>query len=312
MEAWNRVVLAASALHALVGAACGCPDDEVVTTDREVDLGSWRQKTAVSGTSGETHSYLHLPSQSQYAPAMVLLPGLLFDSRIFVHLEELAERFELFAWNYPEDSPHYTGDQLDLPRLLDDFVATVGIERFVLLGNSLGGFVAMQYFRVEDHRPVDALILVSAQMFDATERDRRRRERMARFMSKRSDEFLLCAIKRMVLRARRHETGPGPENGVFDIFEMKDVAFYREVIGFMGSYDGESGKDLVEAPVLVLHGSEDQLIDVEKTSHTLEFLPQADLVVVEGVAHEGPFSHGDVFSKEILDWYAETLGASSP
>lgn len=303
----ERALALLSLLPAMVG--CGCPADSEVCGTCSVDMGQWTEHTVTSEKTGKTHSYLHHDSEKEDAPVMVMVPGLLFDARFFVNMSGLSEEFELLALHYPDSPDTFTGSQLDLAHVLDDFVQTMDLRDFVLLGNSLGGFVSMQYFRVADEDRVRALVLVSTQVFDPDEKARKKRQRTGKFLKKRSDRFILCTVKKMVQRAKGDHEAPDEQHDVFNIFETKNVAFYRYAIGILADYDGHSGAEHIHVPVLVLHGSDDELAEAENTEHTQDLLPQARMVIIDGAAHEGPFSRGEEFADAVLQWWKNGPGS---
>ncbi len=293
-------------------ASCACPDDEELNGCGEIDLGGWEAGEVVSGATGERYSYLRHASGRQDAPVMILVPGLLFDERIFVNLTDLAQEFTLVAWHMPEDSSLYKGSNGNIADALKDFVDAMGLERIVLAGTSLGGQVCLEFFKIRGDVQVDGLVLVSTSVLDATPRDRRNRIRGGKLLSKRSDRFISCTIKTFALRAKKKMQEDDPQRDVFNIFRMKEMTFFRQVGRGMLSYDGDPGTDLVTCPTLVLHGTEDQLIDVDKTAHTVESIPHARLEIVQGAGHEGVFSEAGTFASLILDWWAEARPAGAP
>jgi pimeloyl-ACP methyl ester carboxylesterase len=294
---------------AAVLAACSCPDEQALAHSADIDWNGWTEKSVTSKATGESYSYLHLPSSRPDAPVMVLVPGLLLDARTYLNAAPLSGEFELVAWDTPEDSSLYGGRHEDMALALKDFLDAMGIRRMVLAGTSLGGIIALEFMKHRGDIEVDALVLIDSQVLDATEKDRRWRIRSSSLMLRCSDRFLGCLIKRMVLDAKEKNVVDDPQHDVFNVFEMRPVSYYRHVSRSLLAYDGDSGARLVTCPTLVLHGSEDALIDVEKTRYTLEFIPQAHLEIVEGAGHDGIFSHADEFVERILDWWRSQGGA---
>jgi pimeloyl-ACP methyl ester carboxylesterase len=300
---WLRLLLSVPA--GALAAFCGCPDEAELAPKAEIDWNGFEEKSVTSKKTGQEYTYLHLGARNPGSPTMVLLPGLLFDSRIYLNVHHLAEKYDLVAWNMPGDSPLYEGGYEDIALSLKDFVDSLELSSFVLAGNSLGGQVAIEFFKHRGETEVEGLVLIDTVMLDATPKDKRNRIRGAKFIARRSDKFIECTVKKAVLRAKKTKDGGEAQTNVFNVFEMKPITFFRQVSRALLDYDGESGAELVTCPTLVLHGSEDQLIDVKKTKYTLEAIPHARLEIVKGAGHEGVFSHGEEFSKRILEWSAE-------
>lgn len=87
---------------------------------------------------------------ADHAPWLVFLPGLSADHRLFdKQLEALAREYNCFVWDAPahgQSRPfalRFTMD--DLSRYLHEIFAAEGIKSPVLIGQSLGGYIAQVY-----------------------------------------------------------------------------------------------------------------------------------------------------------------------
>lgn len=88
---------------------------------------------------------------------LVLLPGLLGDSgSLWQQVEDLGRDHRVIAVDYP-DSPSIPVQLEALARVLDE----VGARRAVLVGQTLGGYLAQAFARAHPER-VEALVLVHA------------------------------------------------------------------------------------------------------------------------------------------------------
>lgn len=99
-------------------------------------------------------------------PALVLLNGFFGDSRAWrPQLEELADEFELVAWDNPgcgeSDDPPAAFRMLDFARVLAAFIDRLGLRRPHVLGLSFGSTLALELYRQRMDLPA-SLILASA------------------------------------------------------------------------------------------------------------------------------------------------------
>ena len=62
----------------------------------------------------------------------------------------------------------------------------------------------------------------------------------------------------------------------------------RQMVAALASPDRTSDLRSVEVPALVLHGAEDPLVDISGGRATAEALPNAELVVIDGMGHDLP------------------------
>lgn len=87
------------------------------------------------------------------APCLVFLPGLTADSRLFEkQLSYFAGRMNCLVWDPPshgESRPFDLEWSLDdMARWLRDILAAKGIDRSVLVGQSMGGFLSQVYLEL--------------------------------------------------------------------------------------------------------------------------------------------------------------------
>jgi pimeloyl-ACP methyl ester carboxylesterase len=197
------------------------------------------------------------------------------------------------AWqNWLEQIPHFSDSHrviaLDLPgfgaspmppweisipaygRFLRDFCERLGLDRCVLVGNSMGGFIATEVAIAEPER-VEQLVLVSAAGITWA---RARREpaamigRVGRAALPLAFRFQLSGIKRPGLRKRAFQ-------GVFDdpgslrrevLWEnlaaaMSSPGYYDAMINLFG-YDIRDRLEEIEKPTLVVWGRNDRVVPV--------------------------------------------------
>ena len=77
----------------------------------------------------------------------------------------------------------------------------------------------------------------------------------------------------------------------------------RQNIAILACGDRTSALSGIKAPTLVIHGSADSLIPVEAGRETARVIPGADLMIIDGMAHDLPtgvwMNIADAISKHI-------------
>jgi pimeloyl-ACP methyl ester carboxylesterase len=203
-------------------------------------------------------------------------------------LEPLASRFRVVLFDNrgigESEAPPgpYTAELMagDAVSVLD----AAGIERAHVVGTSLGGMVA-QALAVEHPERVDRLVLActtpgGTQAFPFPEGTVR----------------LLAAAQRMEpLVALRHfvenALAPGaPEALVEEIYALRvahppDPAGWQAQAAASAAFDGFDRLGDIVAPTLVLHGTEDQVVDVRNAQLLGERIPNARVELLEGTGH---------------------------
>ena len=68
----------------------------------------------------------------------------------------------------------------------------------------------------------------------------------------------------------------------------------------------------ITAPTLVLHGSQDRIVDPSGGRATAAAIPDARLIVIEGMAHDLPQAHISTVVAELSHHFAKAAGPTGP
>ena len=179
-------------------------------------------------------------------------------------------------------------------RLLDAAPAT-----FVLIGFSMGGYVAREAVRQAPHRVAGlALMNTSARPVLAKIAERNRgliqvtKERGFRGLSRkalqkalypdlRQDDDLLREIQEMALR-------------------MGQGAFLRQLA--LERQDGRPSLKDIECPTLVVWSRQDELRSLDEAQELNHGIPHARLEIIENCGHMTPLEQPGVLSQILRDW----------
>lgn len=254
------------------------------TKHERTDLRGWEYCKVSSSDGSFTHRYLRYPSELRDAPAMVFLHGLNLDGRNFLGMRELASRFELYAYNFPEATERYRGDVDDFTALVDDFTTVLNLGAFTLVGVSLGGMIALRYTGA--HRSaVDRLILISTRIPGFTAELREKSHIMADMIAKLEDHKLRWILERLESRHFRN-LSPEQRNLTASVLQPKQIAFYRQVAASMRDYNGRRDAEDLRCPTLLILGTEDVLIPLESHEHFRETVRGIEIELLQGAQHD--------------------------
>lgn len=302
------------ALPGISGCITRCPEEEIKaiaagipdpkTKNKGFDLKQWEYKTVVSETTKETYYYYHLPSKKEGAPVFVLVHGLFLDGRTFLNLDELSSDFELIAPELPQESSFFNGQVEDFPKLIQDFLDALKIERMYLGGVSLGGQIAM-FYMVHPHKTaVDGLALITTDMVK-NEKELKRAKKNARRLLKITDDDdkkMLCLLNK--LSTRKREKADAEEKEVMKIFAIKQPSFYRQVLYTAENMQAPPDLASISAPTLVILGDADDTIPFEGARHLPEHIPGAELKVIKDGGHSSTYLRGPEVSACIKKKFA--------
>ncbi len=239
-------------------------------------------------------------------PAVVLVHGLGSSRRRWRLARQVladagfrALRYDLrgFGESSPADRPHGMEEQVSD---LEYFVDGIPLDRFHLVGHSLGGMIAQRY-AVSHPERVESLVLAST-----TSHNGRRASAFAEAMVLLSERGFDAAFadeqRRPALEhalAEAFPGGPPPLDMLRVGLEEPDPAranAWRACIGF--SVKQELGQ--LKCPVLVMHGSADPLIPFRAGQLIHEAIPHSEWLAEEGAGHSLPTSRADSFNRALV------------
>jgi pimeloyl-ACP methyl ester carboxylesterase len=227
------------------------------------------------------------------APPVVLVHGLTVSSRYMVPLvQSLAPYFPVFAPDLPgfgrSSAPRRV---LDLPGLADALAAwmgATGLERAILVGNSLGCQVIVQTVLRHPHR-ARAIVLVGPTM-DPHGRS------------------ALEQVRRLLIDSVREP----PSSYPILVRDLLAAGVRRTVSTFYaGMADRmESHLPLVRLPALVVRGSRDPIAPQRWVEEAAGLLPAGRLAIVHGAAHAVNYSSPAALAAIVRDFVDRSASPS--
>jgi pimeloyl-ACP methyl ester carboxylesterase len=158
------------------------------------------------------------------------------------------------------------------------------IERAVIAGMSMGGYVALAMAEM-DPRRIGGLALVNSQVYADTDEARAgRREMIKKVRAEGPGAAAQAAIPKLFAAARTNN--PDFQRFAIEGSDKAGVGGLTWALEAMARRPDRS-KILSEAdfPVLILHSSEDRFIPPEKAQQMAELNRDAHLVVIKGAGH---------------------------
>lgn len=225
---------------------------------------------------------------------LVLLHAFPFDSRMWDGVRDLLEPIT------PDQrgggrSPDLVAIADDVLRLLD----ARGIERAVLGGCSMGGYVAMALLRRDASR-VAGLVLADTRAGADTDEARANRLAMAARVEAEGLEWVPDTVAGGLL-------GPAADDAVIGrvrelILDQDPAEVVWAQRAMAARPDSTDVLAQVDVPALVLVGEHDALTPPALARELAGTLRQAEYVELPGVGHLTPLEAPDAFAAAVLDW----------
>ena len=199
-------------------------------------------------------------------------------------------------------APPYSIDQYadDLVALL----AMLGVERAVVCGLSMGGYVALAMLR--RHREVfRGLILTSTRATADTPEAREKRLKLIEFVGEQG----MQALAARQLKAMVGETTFNSRPDVLEAlrFMMAQAPIEGVVGGLRAMADRRDSTDLlagIDFPTLVVSGAEDTFTVPEEMRTLAETIPGSRLEVIQGGGHVCPYEKPAAFNHVVGEYLA--------
>jgi 3-oxoadipate enol-lactonase len=171
----------------------------------------------------------------------------------------------------------------DVLALLDQ----LNIRQCVLIGHSMGGYVALAAYKMFPER-IQAFGLIASQAGADTEEARQNRLNTVEKVLQAGDKGAQVIVDGMLPKLFAKESPPEPEISE----EITKIILGTDVAGIVGALKGmanrpDSNPILPEMniPVLLLAGDQDQIIPAAKAETMASVLPNPTHIVVENAGH---------------------------
>jgi 3-oxoadipate enol-lactonase len=250
-------------------------------------------------------SQLTFDSSGQGDP-VVLIHGFPLTSKMWAHQREnlATHRRRVITPDLPGfgGSPAGARSLDDYANAVREFLDSQGIDRCVLGGFSMGGYVAMALLRSHPDR-VRGLILVDTRAEPDTDEGRKGRYAMA---ERAQAEGKSVVIESLMPRLVADATFNGRADVVHEVLEAEAGATLEGIVDALNAMAVRpSAVDLlpkIAVPTLVVVGKEDALTPPDVAQRMVDAIPDAQLVVVPDAGHMTPMEQPDVVTRAIGEW----------
>jgi pimeloyl-ACP methyl ester carboxylesterase len=261
------------------------------------DLQGWEYLTLTDTATGFVHRYYRFPSKKENAPVFLLFHGLNLDGRTFLNQKDLADEYELIAYDLPENTPRYKGQFTDFTDIVDEFIALKGIKACCVAGVSFGGSIALHLAANHPQIKIGRLVLISTGLVGDDKGSKKQNKSMATWVEKQPDYKLYWMMERLFQNAKSDTSG-----GIDKILRVKHPDFYRQVGKSMGTYNAVEDAKKLTCPVLWLLGDKDNLFSANQQDRILATVPQAEFKVIKDGTHSMVFTRAPEINALIEDF----------
>lgn len=180
-------------------------------------------------------------------------------------------------------------------RFVSDMAGQLELEEFVLAGSSMGGHVAWEY-AVEHPEALSGLVLVDAAgLPDGIGIEHERPALFDTLSNPMVAPFLRSLNPRPFVKSGMESAFSDQSFVTDDLIDQ--YADYSRAPGHRGALielasrddltneEAEEQLSALSLPVLVMHGADDQIVPLAHSETFIEFIPNAELIVYDGIGH---------------------------
>jgi pimeloyl-ACP methyl ester carboxylesterase len=245
---------------------------------------------------------------------LVLLPAFPFDSRIWDRVTAgLTEHLRVITHDTRGFGKAPLGDrEPDLAVVAEDVIARLdelGVDRFVVGGNSMGGYISMAVLRAVPSR-VAGLVLVDTRANADAPEARETRLAAAERARREGTGWVADAMLPVLLGPTTLERRPDVVETVRRLVDEVSPDTYAWAQRAMAARPDSAGllRD-ADIPALIAHGDEDAIIPLDAARTTAELLPRAELVVLKESGHLPPLEVPATLTATVLRWWESAAPA---
>jgi pimeloyl-ACP methyl ester carboxylesterase len=192
---------------------------------------------------------------------------------------------------------------------LAEFLEAQKIERAVVCGLSMGGYIAFALWRWHPER-VRALVLCNTRASADTEEGRARRLELAARVEREGAGFVADELLPNILSERTRRERPEVVARARELIEAAPAqAIVQAQQGMAARPDSTDLLPTIDVPTLLIAGSEDQLTPVSDLEFLARAIPDARLQVIDGAGHLTNLEEPVAFNRALVH-FLEALGRS--
>lgn len=215
--------------------------------------------------------------------------------------------YRAVAWDQPGYGKSRLVEPYDLERIADALhalIAHLGGGPVVLVGHSMGGFVAQEAYARFPHR-IKALALgFTSSAFGGTRGDFQRQFIAERLAPLDQGRTMAEISSRLMPTMRGRSSRPGGLERAERIMAGVPAETYRRAVAMLTTFDQRALLSGIAVPTLLVAGADDRTAPPSIMERMAQRIPGSEYVVLAGCGHLGPMDQPDEFNRALESFLA--------
>ena len=228
---------------------------------------------------------------NRLSPSVALIPGFMLDETLWNEFQEYLPK----DWSVNAAS---LGDGPTIPDMARHIADSLP-QRFVLIGFSLGGYIARQLAADFPER-VEALILVASSLREDTEQQKKIKMQAVQALT--PDRFR--GLSNSTIAHSLHPDNASDKTLVSTIKEMSRRLGYQALATQSALDRSQVPASTIDCPTLVIASPNDALRSLQEANELVAGIPGAELQVIEDCGHMIPLEQPRALAETITRWLA--------
>jgi pimeloyl-ACP methyl ester carboxylesterase len=223
---------------------------------------------------------------------IVLIPGALSTSEFWCHQKDALQNVAKI--HYAAD---YRGQTISAMAI--SLVPKLP-EKFVLIGFSLGGYIALELITHIPER-INKLILINSAAKGLSEKGVIERERSINLIHQGKFDFLINLIFKNSIHDKRKHPRLIPLLQSM-AHEIGAEHYFEQLTAMVNKPDHSNILQAIQCPTLLLASRADKVMPPERSEHMANHIKNAKLIHIENCGHIAPLEQPDIINQTILNW----------
>lgn len=213
-----------------------------------------------------------------------------------------ARGYRAHAW----DQPGYGGTPpvapYDLEHVTGALARVIGGEPAILVGHSMGGFVAQEAYARFPQRVRALVLCFTSAAFGGSGSDFARQFIAARIAPLDDGRTMAEIAARVMPALRGSRSDPAGLALAERIMSAVPPDTYRQAVRLLTTFDRRAQLPGIRVPTLLVAGSDDRVAPAAVMERMAQKIPGAEYVLLEGCGHLGPMDQPEPFNQALADF----------